>query len=242
MCPAAGRNRERLSGIFSGKPGLSSFTQRYDLFVFDLDGTLADTREDIAASVNHALKRLGLPALDMAAVTRFVGDGVRVLLERALGPAATRERTDEALREFLEHYAGACTTATRLYPGVREALEALRCRGKVLAVLTNKPILHSRKVLSSLAVEACFQRIVGGDTAPEKKPDPRGLLSILEALGRPPDRSLLVGDSGVDGLTARAAGVRWAWFRGGFHAEAPREPAADHVLSSLLDLTESPGG
>jgi phosphoglycolate phosphatase len=215
---------------------LPLFTDRYDLFVFDLDGTLADTRADLAGSVNHALAGLGLPALDLETVTRFVGDGARVLLERALGPSGTPERVDSALGEFLEHYTGACTRATRLYPGVREAIETLRGRGKDLAVLTNKPILHSRKILSSLGLEESFARIVGGDTAPEKKPDPRGLLSILGELGRPTCRALFIGDSAVDARTARAAGVRWAWFRGGFLAEAPRDPPPDHVLSSLLDL------
>jgi phosphoglycolate phosphatase len=215
---------------------LSSFLDRYDLFVFDLDGTLADTREDITMSVNHVLCRLDMDPLDVETVTRFVGDGVRMLLARALGPAATGERLDLALREFVEHYAGACVRATRLYPGVAEALEALHGRGKHLAVLTNKPILHSRRILSGLGIERYFTRLVGGDTAPEKKPDPRGLLSIIEETGRPRDRSLLAGDSAVDGLAARAAGIRWAWFRGGFRAEAPADPAPDHVISSLLDL------
>jgi phosphoglycolate phosphatase len=215
---------------------LRTFTDRYDLFIFDLDGTLADTREDIAGSLNHALGRLGLPALGLETVTRLVGDGARVLLERALGPGAPGERVDAALREFLEHYAFACTRATRLYPGVREALETLRDRGKDLAVLTNKPILHSRRILSGLGIEGAFAMVLGGDTAPERKPDPRGLLSILEGIGRPRDRSLLIGDSLVDARTARAGGIEWAWFRGGFRPGAPVDPPPDHVLSSLLDL------
>ncbi len=218
---------------------MTSLSERYTLFVFDLDGTLADTREDITASVNHALRRFRVVPLSADRVTMYVGDGARALMERVLGPTAVREDLDRALVDFLAHYREACTRNTRLYPGVTEALAGLR--GKDLAVLTNKPELHTLKILSTLKILGAFRKVVSGDGPWPKKPDPAGLLSLVEGLGHPKDRALLVGDSGVDVQTARAAGVSVAFVTYGFRPEAAREHAPDHVLSSLTDLlTEIP--
>jgi phosphoglycolate phosphatase len=230
MFPAAVRNRTLAV----------NFLELHDLFVFDLDGTLADTGEDLAASVNQALGVLGLPALDLTAVLRFVGDGVVVLLERALGPALTPERLERGLAAFLDHYARTCTARTRLYPGVEGGLAGLHARGKHLAVLTNKPILHSRRILGALGIEDRFARVEGGDTAPRRKPDPAGLLAIASGLGVEPGRTLLVGDTPIDIRTARAAGARSAWVSYGFVRERPGEPPPGYVLDSIEDLLGSP--
>ena len=135
---------------------MPTFRELYDLFVFDLDGTLADTREDLARSVNHALSTLGLLPLPLEAVTRHVGDGARVLMERALGPQASGETVDRALKAFLDDYREACVRATKLYPEVRSTLEALK--EKDLAVLTNKPLFHSQKILAAHGIEVSRQR------------------------------------------------------------------------------------
>jgi phosphoglycolate phosphatase len=230
MSPATVRNRTPIL----------NFLDLYDLFVFDLDGTLADTREDLTASVNHALGILGLPVLDPASVMRLVGDGARVLIERALGPASTPERLELGLAAFLADYAQTCTARTRLYPGVERGLAGLHERGKRLAVLTNKPLLHSRRILAALGIEDRFARVEAGDTAP-RKPAPAGLLAIASGLGIDPGRTILVGDTSIDVRTARAAGARSVWVSYGFVKERPLEPPPDYVLDSIEDLLAGGG-
>jgi phosphoglycolate phosphatase len=213
-----------------------SFLDRFDLFVFDLDGTLADTREDLAASLNHALDFLGRPPLDLETVTSYVGNGARTLIERALGSDANPERIEAGLDSFVQDYREGCLRKTTLYPGTAATLEGLR--SKHLAVLTNKPLYHSRKILAALGLEHYFLSIVGGDTLPSKKPDPAGLHTILQASGVAPERTLLIGDSAVDIETARAAGVTSAFVTYGFSPDAEREARPDHVLSSLRELLD----
>lgn len=221
---------------------MPTFRELYDLFVFDLDGTLADTREDLARSVNQALSTLGLPPLSLEAVTRYVGDGARALIERALGlptsrpggPRASGETVDRALKTFLDDYREACVKTTKLYPEVRPALEALK--GKDLAVLTNKPLYPTRKILAALGIEGLFRKVVGGDSFPEKKPDPSGLCSIAEEAGHSFGRTLLVGDSSIDVRTARAAGAKAAFVTYGFKPDDWRITPPDHVLSSFSML------
>jgi len=213
-----------------------SFLERFDLFVFDLDGTLADTREDIAASLNHALHFLGRPPLDLETVTRYVGNGARTLIERALGSDASPERVEAGLDSFVREYREGCLSKTELYPGVAATLEGLRTKN--LAVLTNKPLYHSRKILAALGIEHHFLSVVGGDTLASKKPNPAGLLTILEASGAASERTLLIGDSAVDIHTARAANVAAAFVTYGFSPHAEREARPDHVLSSLLELLD----
>ena len=217
---------------------MSGLADTYDLLVFDLDGTLADTREDIATSINHALACAGRPTLSVSEVTRLVGDGARVLVERCLGPNAAPGEVDRILDAFVEHYRDGCTQTTTLYPGVAEALEGLA--GKPLCVLTNKPEFHSRKILETLGVLHRFRRIVGGDGPYPKKPDPRGMLALVREAACPPSRALLVGDSLVDYTTARAAGAHAALVTYGFRPEAVKEASPEHVLERLDDLLRPP--
>ena len=210
------------------------FCDRYELFVFDLDGTLADTRGDIRKSLNHALAALGEAPLDLETVTRFVGNGARTLLERALGPGAGPDRVERALRVFLAQYFDNCTRETRRYNGVFEALEGLSSRP--LAVLTNKPDAPTRKILEALGIADRFQQILGGDSAPRKKPDPAGLLHIARSLGLAIERTLLVGDSGIDIATSQAAGAGSALVTYGYQSEEGLARGPGHVLASLLDL------
>ncbi len=214
------------------------FTDLYDLFVFDLDGTLADTRVDIARSVNYALSRQGLPPLEVPVVTRYVGNGARVLMERALGSRGAQADLESALRDFLAHYREHCLDSTTLYPGVLEALRGLRGEGKWLAVLTNKPLDPTKRILEALGVLSFFHRIEGGDSAPARKPDPSGLLGIAGELGCDRSRTLVVGDSSVDVETARAAGAAAAVVVYGFGSLAPgQEP--DYRLERIEELLGS---
>lgn len=208
---------------------------RYELLVFDLDGTLADTSDDLARSINHALETVGRDPLPLADVLRYVGNGARVLIERALGDEGTESaRIEAVLERFLEHYESNCLVETQLYPGVTRTLRALG--KKQLAVLTNKPLLPCRRILSGLGILELFQRVEGGDSAPARKPDPRGLLCLLEALGVSPEHTLLLGDTDVDVETARRGGTHVAGVTYGFRPGDFAEHPPDYLLDSLDEL------
>ena len=209
-----------------------------DLLIFDLDGTLVDSRQDLASSVNHALGRLGLPPLSVETVAGFIGDGVQLLLTRAL--EAARGASDEPAVEagveaFREHYANHLLDATRPYPGVREALQALG--RKPMAVATNKPRAYSVAILEGLGLSPDFRLVVGGDSTPHKKPHPAQAEAILAALGFSASVALVVGDSPHDMAMARAVGCSACAVTYGLR---PREELAaaapDFLLDDLRDL------
>jgi phosphoglycolate phosphatase len=227
---------ERRSLSMPTAAGSMLYAERYDLFVFDLDGTLADTREDIAASVNHALLALGRPPSNLETVTRFIGNGAPVLLRRVLGGEAPEDQVEKGLRLFLEHYAGHCLDRSALYPQVGATVEKLAASGKKLAVLSNKPTGMSLTILSGLGIANRFLRIDGGDRHPAKKPDPGGLREIMAALGAAPERTLMVGDSAVDVATARAAGTGAAGVLWGFKPEEVLADPPEHLLESMQEL------
>ena len=211
---------------------------RVDLLIFDLDGTLVDSRLDLTASVNHAMGRMGLPPLSVETVTGFVGDGARSLLTRAL--TAARGAADEAevevgLRVFREHYAAHLLDATRPYPGVPEALAALR--HKAMAVATNKPRAYAVAILEGLGIEHHFRLVLGGDSTPHMKPHPAQAEAILGALGMPPATALVVGDGPQDVAMARAAGCAACAVTYGLRSREELAAAApDLLLDDLRDL------
>jgi phosphoglycolate phosphatase len=180
----------------------------FDAVLFDLDGTLVDSREDITAAVNHVRASLGQAPLPVSLVQTYVGDGVRVLLERALGTAdpAAIERGLGVLRPYyLEH----CLDRTRLYPGIADLLEALTAvRGLSLGVVSNKPEAPSEKILAGLGVRRRFAAVVGGDSTTARKPDAAPFRLAAERAGVTGGRVLVVGDSPNDIEGARRAG--WA--------------------------------
>lgn len=171
------------------------------LAILDLDGTLVDSVDDLAASVNHALAALSLPPRSREEIRGFVGEGASLLLARAVAPRD--ELLEPALALWRAHYEAHCLDRTRLFPGVEAALAGAGC---VLAVHTNKPGGLARKILAGLGVAARFAAVVGGDEAP-RKPDPSGTLEIMARVGAAPADTLFVGDSRIDAATARAAGV-----------------------------------
>lgn len=195
--------------------------------VFDLDGTLVDSRPDIATALNRMRAGFGLPALSVIEVGGLMGEGSRNLVRKALARglpamgAVDDERFEQAHARYLEHYAAVCTAETRAYDGVAELLE--RCaRRWPLALLTNKPIAMTRELLDALGWAALFRAVVGGDSLPYRKPDGRGLLQIAAALGVAPEATLLVGDSRIDAETARAAGTQFVWVEWGYALEQDR--------------------
>jgi phosphoglycolate phosphatase len=180
----------------------------FGLAIFDLDGTLIDSIGDIHAAVNRMLSERSQPPLALPEVRRMVGDGAAVLIDRVLSarPALGLD-PDTALERYLGLYEAEPLGQTRLYSGVAETLALLQERGIRLAVCTNKPERPSRLILESFGLADRFERIVGGDTLPWRKPDRRVLDAVVAEMGGRADTSVLIGDSEVDAATAAAAEV-----------------------------------
>ena len=209
------------------------------LVVFDLDGTLIDSRRDLADATNALVAELGGQPLTVDAVTAMVGEGAAVLVGRALSAAGLDPQTPGALERFLAHYDERLTVHTRPYDGLIDALTALRSEGRALAVLTNKPGRPSREILERLELAPFFSQVIAGDTAAGRKPDPTGLLTIVERANVAPSATVMVGDSPVDAETARRAGTVLCLARYGFGAPAGSlMPAAGEM--AIDDPSELP--
>jgi phosphoglycolate phosphatase len=178
------------------------------LVIFDLDGTLVDSVQDLCNSVNAARERLGMDALPAATVASYVGNGAPVLIRRAMGDDAPQSLVEEALSYFLAYYREHMLDHTRPYPGVREALAELDRDGVRMAVLTNKPERFSRDMCAGLGLGKYFFRVYGGNSFEQKKPDPVGILTLAAEAGVPLADTWMVGDSATDVQTARNAGVQ----------------------------------
>jgi phosphoglycolate phosphatase len=176
------------------------------LLVFDLDGTLIDSGADLCASVNAMLRNFGRPELPQDVISTFIGDGAARLVSRSLGEPDDPACLDSALTYFLDYYREHKLDQTYVYPGVFAALDILRLE-RSMAVLTNKPIYPSLAICEALGLSPYFFRIYGGNSFPTKKPDPEGLLALMKEAGVTAQETLMVGDSDVDMLTARNAGV-----------------------------------
>ena len=186
------------------------------LLVFDLDGTLIDSRRDLADAANALIVERGGEALTVDAITAMVGEGAVLLVRRALKAAGLeRDDIEAALARFLELYDERLLVHTRLYGGTREALEALAPRA-TLAILTNKPQGPTERILDGLGIAPFFRWVVGGDTAHGRKPEPGGLNHLMAVAGTGTSETVMVGDSAIDLRTARAAGTRICLVRYGF--------------------------
>jgi phosphoglycolate phosphatase len=185
------------------------------LVVFDLDGTLVDSSQDLAAATNALLTDLGATALSRDVVVSLVGEGAAVLVRRALEQAGLDPDTPNALERFLVHYDARLLDTTRPYPGMIDTVRAVRARHRV-AVLTNKPERPTLQILKGLGMEELFSDVIGGDSAHGRKPDPAGLLDLVARARVTPAETLLVGDSPVDLATARRAGTHICLARYGF--------------------------
>lgn len=180
--------------------------------LFDLDGTLIDTAEDIAASTNHALAVLGLPARSVAEVSRMVGRGVENLLRAALDDATVD--LSVPLEAFRAHYDAHCLDRTRPFPGVPEILREFSRGERPMGVISNKPVEFSEKILAGLDLRRHFDLVLGPPVV-AVKPDPEGVLRVAAAWGVSPAEILLVGDSEVDRETAARAGCAFRHVPGG---------------------------
>lgn len=214
----------------------SGIPSRFGLLVFDLDGTLIDSSKDLGLAVNATRGQAGLPPLDMDTVASYVGNGAEMLIRRSLGPDASEDAVWDGLGFFLRYYRENMLVHTTLYPGVREALDSFRASGTVMAVLTNKPEHFSRDLLAGLGLGGYFVRIYGGNSFETKKPDPFGLRLIMRQTGFGPERTLMIGDSSVDVLTARNAGVTCAGVTFGIRPDDFERDAPDVLVDDLRDL------
>ena len=202
--------------------------------VFDLDGTLIDSKRDLVQSVNATLRELGRAELPEDLVASYVGSGAPILVSRALGGTPAPEELQNALKFFLAHYEIHKLDFTREYPGVRETLQ--RLRGVPMAVLTNKPVNISVRILEELELAEFFRCIYGGNSFATKKPDPLGANTILDELGIARERAAMVGDSEVDVQTARNAGMISAIVNFGFGTHDRQAHPADIYLDRLEEL------
>jgi phosphoglycolate phosphatase len=204
----------------------------FDVVAFDLDGTLADTAPDLAASLNHVLGELGRPRVDPESVRRMVGHGAKALLRKAIGD--DERAVAHGLPLYLDFYAANICVGTRCYPAVEETMDALAARGVKLAICTNKPQRLTYKLVDALGWTGRFAAIVGADTLPVSKPDP---LPLLEAIARAGGgRAAYVGDSITDAETARAAGVPFVAVSFGFSDRPVAQLGADAIIDSYADL------
>ena len=184
------------------------------LIAFDLDGTIVDSRRDLADSANELITELGGTALPEEDIGRMVGEGAAVLVRRALAAAGVRDvRT--ALARFLEIYDTRLLRHTRVYDGMAEVVRFARSIGNVV-VLTNKPKAPSERILEGLGIRELFEEVVGGDGPLGRKPDPAALHALMRDCGATPQTTLLVGDSAIDHETAVRAGVRCCLVSFGF--------------------------
>jgi phosphoglycolate phosphatase len=207
-----------------------------DLLIFDLDGTLIDSKQDLCCAVNATRVHSGLEPLPEQTVFSYVGEGAPVLIRRVLGPGASDSQVAEALEFFLAYYRDHMIDHTTLYPGVPGTLDRLRAAGVKMAVLTNKPVRISRAIVEALDVGSHFERVYGGNSFDQKKPHPVGIETLMAECDSARDRTMMVGDSFVDIRTARNAGVRACGVTYGFQPETLASDPPDLLVDRMEEL------
>lgn len=218
------------------------------LVIFDLDGTLIDSRLDLVHSVNAALRHIGRPGLPDEVIASYVGDGAPILIQRALGREAVAEDiVKRGLHFFLSYYREHKLDHTTVYEGIREALPAIQRVGREsgnhrkprkLAVLTNKPVGPSRAIIDALGMGGFFAQVYGGNSFATKKPDPEGARVLLEENGVKPEEAAIVGDSHVDIETGRNAGLWTMGVNYGFSAHSFESSPPDVLVDTPRELAE----
>jgi phosphoglycolate phosphatase len=213
------------------------------LVIFDLDGTLIDSRLDLVHSVNAALRHIGRAALPDDVIASYVGDGAPILIQRALGGETVNEAlVRQGLQFFLSYYREHKLDHTTVYAGVKEALRivqnARNGSPRKMAVLSNKPVNPSRAIVEALGLGPFFSQIYGGNSFATKKPDPEGARKLLEENGVRPEEAAIVGDSHVDVETGRNAGLWTVGVSYGFAPHSLVESAPDVLVDRPQELAE----
>jgi phosphoglycolate phosphatase len=212
------------------------------LVIFDLDGTLIDSRLDLVHSVNAALRHIGRPELPDDVIASYVGDGAPILIQRALGGEQVAESVvRKGLEFFLSYYREHKLDHTTIYPGIAEALSTIQQSSngtpRKLAVLSNKPVIPSRAIVEALGLGQFFSQIYGGNSFATKKPDPAGAHQLLEESGVTPEEAVIVGDSHIDVRTGRNAGLWTIGVTYGFATHTLEDEPPD----ILVDLPQEMG-
>ena len=206
------------------------------MIIYDLDGTLVDTRTDIAQAANQMRAQMGLSPLPDRVICRYVGLGLKKLVQSCLDTEEDR-RTEEGMRIYRAFYAEHLLDHTVLYPGAREALQFFRPRHQ--AVVTNKPNPYSRQILEGLGIAGYFFEIIAGDSEYAKKPDPEGLLAVMSRKEIPAKEAVLIGDSAIDVEAGARAGLFTVGMTHGFSDEQElKEARPDCVVSGFEELLE----
>jgi phosphoglycolate phosphatase len=202
--------------------------------IFDLDGTIIDSKRDLIHSVNAMLREMRRAELAEETISGYIGHGAPQLVSRALGEGASEEELDRAVKFFLGYYEDHKMDTTCAYPGVAETLEKLSVMP--MAILTNKPVRISVRLLNSMGLSKHFRAVYGGNSFKTKKPDPLGAKTILGEFHTAPEEALLIGDSEVDIQTARNAGMLAAAVNYGFGTHDRAAHPADVYLERINDL------
>jgi phosphoglycolate phosphatase len=213
--------------------------------IFDLDGTLIDSRLDLVHSVNATLRHLRRPELPPEIIAAYVGDGAPMLIRRALGDPVDEALLVEALEYFLSYYRVHKLDHTHAYPGVPEMLATLR-QGRNgsprhMAVLSNKPVNPSRQIVEALGLKPFFDQVYGGNSFPTKKPDPEGAHKLMEETGATPEETVIIGDSSIDVLTGQNAGLWTCGVTYGFAPQTLQKLPPDLLVDSPQELAEALG-
>jgi phosphoglycolate phosphatase len=220
---------------------------RIRLLVFDLDGTLIDSRLDLIHSVNAMLHHIGRPELDGDVIASYVGDGAPALVRRALGDTEDEALFSGALEYFLAYYRLHKLDHTTVYGGMAETLASLANPSlanpsngvrRQMAVLSNKPVNPSRDIVQALGLGGFFVRVYGGNSFTTKKPDPLGVRTILQETGVAADEALMIGDSSIDVLTGRNAGLWTCGVTYGFAPHSLEEVSPDVLIETPRELEE----
>ncbi len=215
---------------------------RLRLFVFDLDGTLIDSRLDLIHSVNATLRHLGRPELEGDVIASYVGDGAPALVRRVLGETDADDQAlvSAALEYFLAYYRVHKLDHTTVYAGIPEVLTELAESSngvqRKMAVLSNKPVVPSRAIVQALGLADFFVHVYGGNSFPTKKPDPLGLRTILDQTGVPAEQAVMIGDSSIDVLAGRNAGLWTCGVTYGFAPHTLEQAAPDVLIDDPLEL------
>jgi len=217
-------------------------TDQIKLLIFDLDGTLVDSRLDLANSINAMLRHYRKPLLPNEVIASYIGDGAPMLVRRSLGDPDDEAYVQQALQFFLLYYREHKLDNTYVYAGIKESLDTIRTSRNgdavQMAVLSNKPVIPSRAIVDALGLADYFFQVYGGNSFHTKKPDPAGVQALLDEANVRPEQAVIIGDSDIDVLTARNSGIYSLGVNYGFAPHTFVDAAPDVVIDKPQELAE----